>query len=358
MSLPARPLFLLTALLLMPWEAALAAPEPLFKSSSRRRAEAEGREETARRLAEAEARGALEKARLARESTAAQKQDLAAKARAALQAQAAPVLAAEQARQEEAAAKLQSTLENVSPEARERIESPVPVAVVVEDENQPPPPPMQMAQNTDAVSSAPAIPPPASPASPGAPKPQPLKPTPLENPAIKASRTIIDSTDSFFDANKSIGVFTGNVRVYSPRFYLECDELEVFMKKSNPDDKKPASPEDDEPPGGEEDEESNIEKIIARGAMVLIEKHTENGQDIQVGKCKHLTFDGATKIVTLRVWPQVQRGPHLQVSKDASTVMTISPKGELNTVGNHRTEILQGEAAKLKTKGLRRAPEP
>lgn len=355
-------------LVLLPWtvDTALAAPNPIFPSTSRRRSEAAVREETARRIAEAEARGELEKNRLARETAATSSENLEAKARAALLAAAVPS-EAEQRRQKEAATRLDAILENVSPEARERLDAPIPVATVVEDEDDLPAPPVILAQNGANVAIA--TPPPASTPSAGAPKPQPLKPTPLENPAIKASKTVITCTGStFFDANKSIGIFTENVRVYHPQFYLECDEMEVFMKKNEAgaDKPKPESPaEGSQPPPSDgkdsdkDEEEGSIDKIIARGALVLIEKFTENGQDIQVGKCKHLTYDGATGTVTLRNWPQVQRGAHLQIAEDPSTIMTISPKGEFKSSnGRTRTEILQGDAAKPKTKGLRRAPEP
>ena len=357
MTLPHRPLLCLAATLLFPWHHALQAQTSLLESASRRRVESAAREETARRIAEAEARSALENARLARESAASPTEALASKAKAALLAAANPATTAQQQRQAQDNARLQSVMQNLSPEARARVNAPVPVAKVVEEDDAPPAP-ILVAQNGEKV--AVATPPPATSAS-GAPKPQPLKPTPLENPALKTSRTVITCDgSSFFDANKAIGIFTENVRVFHPSFYLECDELEVFMKKQStePDKAKTKTPPEADANKEGEDEDSSIEKVIARGAMVLIEKYTENGEDIQVGKCKHLTFDGATKMVTLRVWPQVQRDARIQIAEEPSTYMTISPKGEFKSVGRSRTEFIQGDAAKPKTKGLRRAPEP
>ncbi len=360
MTLLNHPLLCMAALLLLPCETTLSAQNPMLQSTSRRRAEAAAREETARRIAEAEARAALENNRLARESASMQTADLATKAKAALLAAATPVPAAEQQRRNQETVRMDAVMQNLSPEGRERVNAPVPAAEVVEDEDALPPPPVILAQNGEKV--AVATPPPASSAS-DAPKPQPLKPTPLEHPALKTSRTVITCSGStFFDANKSIGIFTENVRVYHPQFYLECDELEVFMKKNEPgaEKEKSETPE----PGAEakkddDDEEGSIDKVIARGALVLIEKFTENGQDVQVGKCKHLTYDGVSGVVTLRNWPQVQRGAHLQIADEPGTIMTISPNGEFKSSnGRTRTEILQGDAAKPKTKGLRRAPEP
>jgi len=201
---------------------------------------------------------------------------------------------------------------------------------------------------------------------------------------MEANRTLIYSADSFFDANRGVGVFTGNVRVYKivngkTDLYVECDDLEVFMKKDDKAKAKketpaPAPPEavnplksdaaktdsngpEEKESSASEPEDSGIDKIRARGAMVIVEKYTETG-DIQVGKCKDLSFDGVTQIVTLRVWPQVQRGAHLQIADEAGTVMIITPDGHFkSTNGRTRTEILQGDDAKPKTKGLRRAPE-
>lgn len=183
---------------------------------------------------------------------------------------------------------------------------------------------------------------------------------------MEANRTLIYSEDSFFDANRAIGVFTGNVRVFKivggkTDLYVECDDLEVFMKKSDAKDGKaakisPTTP-TDSPEKASEAEQSGVDKIRARGAMVVVEKYTETG-DVQVGKCKDLTFDGTSQVVTLRIWPQVQRGAHLQIADEPSTIMTISPEGNFKSSnGRTRTEILQGDAAKPKTKGLRRVPD-
>lgn len=338
-----------------------AVPNTVFQSSARRRAEAAERaaaDETRQRLAEAEARGAAERNRLSRE--AADKLAVAARAQALIAAGPQEPSAEEKALVERSEAQMQQAFVNLSDEAKERIEQPAPVVVPA---TAPAGLGIVVAQ-APAAPGNPATPPPATTPSAGAPKPQPLKPTPLDESASKTEKTVITCTGaSFFDAAKSIGIFTENVRVYHPQFYLECDELEVFMLKEDSSKKtvaapnpEAASPEATE--GGQgEVAEGSIDKVIARGAMVIIEKFQENGEDIQVGKCKNLTYDGKTGMVTLRVWPQVQRGARVQIADEASTVMTINPQGVFQSKGRSRTEIIQGDAAKPQTKGLRRAPE-
>lgn len=388
MKLPHRFLIFLTLTALLPAPSAVRAQISLLESSSRRRENAERAAalEAQRRLAEAAANGAAEKERLARE--AAKPNPLAERAATARPPEPSPE---ERARSIAGETQLANALGNLSEEGRKALSQVIPRAQEVEDETPLTPAPVIVAQATPApvapvpaAAGIPATPPPATPVSPSSPKPQPLKPTPVQDTKMEANRTLIYSADSFFDANRGVGVFTGNVRVYKivngkTDLYVECDDLEVFMKK---DDKAKAKKEPPAaaPPEGvnplksnaaktdsngpeekessaAEPEDSGIDKIRARGAMVIVEKYTETG-DIQVGKCKDLSFDGVTQIVTLRVWPQVQRGAHLQIADEAGTVMIITPDGHFkSTNGRTRTEILQGDEAKPKTKGLRRAPD-
>jgi lipopolysaccharide export system protein LptA len=168
-------------------------------------------------------------------------------------------------------------------------------------------------------------------------------------------RVVIYSQAAFFDGNKSIGVFTGEVRVYHPAFYLECDDLEVFMKQTSPEEAKPQPKPEAVEGEGEAAAESEIDKVIARGAMVTVMKYTEEG-DVQVGKCRELTYDGTTELVTLRKWPQVQRGVQLVIATEEGTVMTLSQTGHFNSKGPNKTEILQGEDARKKLKELPKPP--
>ena len=173
--------------------------------------------------------------------------------------------------------------------------------------------------------------------------PKPLKVTSLADPntAGGVKTTITCTGATFFDANKMIAIFSDNVEVRHPQFFISCDELEVHMVK-----------EDGAKPG------AAVKFAIARGRMVVIEKLTETGE-LQVGKCRHATFEGSTEDMLLRDFPQVQRGNTLQVATDPSTTMTIKKNGQFSASGPSRTDIVKDVPTKKKTTlGTPAAPVP
>ncbi len=200
-----------------------------------------------------------------------------------------------------------------------------------------------------AVVETPPPPPP-----PAGPQPKPLQPLNLDE-APKATKGQIDVTaqkNSYFDANNNYGMFTGDVKVRHPKMYIECEELELYMtkqeggalgapkpKKTGPAPKDadilaaPKKPANNDPP---------IDKADARGPMVTVEKMSEDGE-LQIGRCKHLIYDGKTQRTTLLEWPQVQAGNQLHKATEAGCIMVIDKNGKLTTTGGHETIILQGD---------------
>ena len=223
----------------------------------------------------------------------------------------------------------------------------------------------------DAPPSLPTAVPPAAGNGSG---PQPLKATSLENPETTGgTKVVITSTGAaFFDANKAIAIFSDNVEVRHPQFFVSCDEFEVHMIKEDakaggkkapkPGDPVSAPPPPPPAPGSPPlevatpENENGIKFAIARGRMVVIENLTETG-DIQVGKCRHATYQGSTGDMLLRDFPQVQRGNTLQIATDPSTTMTIKQNGELRANGPSRTEIIRDVKTKKKS-GLGSQPAP
>ncbi len=216
-------------------------------------------------------------------------------------------------------------------------------------------------------------------------KPQPLTPAPIEKPDDKGDKVVITSTGAaFFDADTAIALFTDNVEVHHPQFYIQSDEFEIHMikeeegaktetatakKVADPVKPKPAPqqgtalsfaapgsvfsqpPTAPPPPAASDDTapegttDSSIKEAIARGRKVMIEKLTETG-DIQVGTCRYAKFVGKTGETIMRDMPQVQRGRNLQVATDPSTYMIIYQNGAMKTFGPSRTEILQNAQPK------------
>ena len=205
-----------------------------------------------------------------------------------------------------------------------------------------------------AAASSPGVTMVDAPPPPAGPQPKPLQPLNLDE-APKATKGEIDikaQKSSYFDANTNYGIFTGDVRVRHPQMYIECEELELYMTKQEggglgaPKPKKsgPAAKDADilAAPKKESNAAPPIDKSDARGPMVTIEKRSEDGE-LQIGRCKHLIYDGKTEKTTLLEWPQVQAGNQLHKSTEAGCIMIIDKNGKLTTTGGHETIILQGD---------------
>lgn len=333
------------AALSVPSQAQLAKGQVKLRSSSTEN----DRQAVADRLSDAQNRGASENRRLQQEGRELAAGDMPGRAQSAAEVAKLPPDPREQALSNRANASLATAAANLSDEGKALLAQTA-VGGGLGQATAPKP------LTVDPVPAAPGGKAPKAPAPSSAdgPKPLPLKPTPLDDPAHKsASKTVINCTGAaYFDAKEAIAIFTDNVEVHHPQFFITCDEFEVHMVKDN--EKKgekappaPAAPGSGAPApaapaaSGEPDlSDSGVKMAIARGKMVTIEKLTENG-DIQVGKCKHATYIGESGDVILREWPQVQRGMHLQIATDASTRMILKQNGALQTEGPSRTEILQ-----------------
>lgn len=168
-------------------------------------------------------------------------------------------------------------------------------------------------------------------------KPQPIRPTPLNEAKKGPEKTVITSHATFFSSRNALSVFTDDVVVHHPEFHITCDTLEVYMKKTDGKDAPPAgSTEGNSQTIGD----SSIDRAIAKGRKVVIQKMSETGE-MQIGTCRFAVYEGASGDLVMRDFPQVQRGQHVVIATDRSTFMTIKPSGELKTTGPNRVELLQ-----------------
>jgi lipopolysaccharide export system protein LptA len=212
---------------------------------------------------------------------------------------------------------------------------------------------IQTAKGADKPESAPA-----APAPPSGPRPQPLQPLVLDDPqAMKSAQrgqTVITATQSaFFDADSGKGIYTGNVRARHPQMAIDCDELEIHMKKQDagaPRKKAVAATDVDILASGSKKSrgspaDSGIEMAYARGRTVTIEKRDENGE-LQIAHCNEVAiYDGKTGGITLRGMPSVQRGNKLIEATDPRTYMIIDQKGKLTVLGGpQRTTLIDDNA--------------
>ena len=135
--------------------------------------------------------------------------------------------------------------------------------------------------------------------------------------------TEIYADEAFFDSTKSMGVFSGHVKVTDPRFNLQSDKLTVFISKG---------------------ENQGLEKAIAEGNVgVMRDRPDPNGgpPTRAAGRSEKATYIAATGDVELTGTPRVQQGLNTHVATSPETVMVINQSGQLTTHGPSRTDIRQ-----------------
>src|SRR5882724_9687730 len=135
--------------------------------------------------------------------------------------------------------------------------------------------------------------------------------------------TEIYADEAFFDSNKSMGIFSGRVKVTDPRFKLQSDKLTVFISKG---------------------ENQGLERAIAEGNVGLVRDRPDpNGgpPTRAIGRSDKAIYTATTGDVELRGTPRVQEGPNMHVATNPDTVMIINQNSQLTTHGPSRTEIRQ-----------------
>jgi lipopolysaccharide transport protein LptA len=135
--------------------------------------------------------------------------------------------------------------------------------------------------------------------------------------------TEIYADEAFFDSGKSMGIFSGHVKVIDPRFNLQSDKLTVFISKG---------------------ENQGLERAVAEGNVgVVRDRPDPNGgpPTRAVGRADTATYIAATGNVELKGTPRVQQGENTHIATSPETVMLINQSGQLTTHGPSRTEIRQ-----------------
>ena len=135
--------------------------------------------------------------------------------------------------------------------------------------------------------------------------------------------TQIYADEASFDTEKRIGVFSGHVRVFDPRFNIQSDKLTVYIHK---------------------DEGEGLEKAIADGHVgVVRDKHDPKGgkPSKAIGLSEKAVYTSVDGNVVLTGSPRVQQGLDTHVATSPDTVMVLNADGHLTTHGPSRTEIRQ-----------------
>ncbi len=166
-------------------------------------------------------------------------------------------------------------------------------------------------------------------------KKEALAPQPSGQPKKgEAITTQIYSDAATFDSEKRIGIFTGHVRVFDPRFNIQSDKMTVYIHKV---------------------EGEGLEKAIAEGHVGVVRAKTDpkggparpkpdpkGGPASQaVGLSEKAVYTSSDGNVVLTGSPRVQQGLDTHVATSADTVMILNQDGQLTTKGPSRTEIRQ-----------------
>src|SRR5947207_912938 len=162
---------------------------------------------------------------------------------------------------------------------------------------------------------------------------------PLENESKGPITTEIYADEASFDSGKNMGIFTGNVKVFDPRFNLQSDKLTVYLHKG---------------------QDQGLEKAIAEGNVGLVRDRPDpNGgpPTHAVGRSEHAVYTATDGSVELTGMPKVQQGLNWPIPTSSETVMVIDQDGHLNTHGPSRTEIRQ-ETKEGKTGSPKPSPKP
>ena len=141
--------------------------------------------------------------------------------------------------------------------------------------------------------------------------------------STEPTTTEIFADEAFFDSGKSMGIFSGHVKVTDPRFNLQSEKLTVYISKG---------------------EDQGLERAVAEGNVgVVRDRPDPNGgpPTRAVGRGEIATYVAATGDVELKGTPRVQQGENTHIATSPDTIMIINQKGQLTTHGPSRTDIRQ-----------------
>jgi lipopolysaccharide transport protein LptA len=135
--------------------------------------------------------------------------------------------------------------------------------------------------------------------------------------------TQIYADEASFETDKRVGVFTGHVRVFDPRFNIQSDKLTVFIHK---------------------EEGQGLEKAIAEGNVGVVRDSPDpkGGPSTKsIGLSDKAVYTASDGNVELTGSPRVQSGLDSHIATSPDTVMVLNQDGHLATHGPSRTEIKQ-----------------
>lgn len=143
----------------------------------------------------------------------------------------------------------------------------------------------------------------------------------------------------YFNSDEGVFVYLKNVRVADPRFSLTgAAELKVFLgkkpeKKPAPKPEKPAP--EGKPPIGLGAKFGDVERIVATGAVRILQKQPEAGKEPVEASGAIFTYHPKTgEIVLTGGYPWVKQGANFMRAKEPELSLRIQKSGSFTTEGN------------------------
>jgi hypothetical protein len=154
----------------------------------------------------------------------------------------------------------------------------------------------------------------------------------------------------YFDVDKGLLVYLKNVKVNDPRFALDgANELKIFLAKDTtdkkpadkkPTDKKPADNKtaDKKPESGSgaslEKKFDKVERIVATGAVHILQKSTEKGKAPIEASGAIFTYHPITgEIIISGGYPWVKQGSNFMRARQPNLTLRIQKSGSFHTEG-------------------------
>jgi len=139
----------------------------------------------------------------------------------------------------------------------------------------------------------------------------------------------------YFDADAGVFVYLKNVRVADPRFSLSgANELKIFLAKK-PQEPAAAKTPDKEPSMALGAKFGDVERIVATGAVRILQKQPEAGKEPVEASGAIFTYHTQTgEIVLTGGYPWVRQGATFMRANEPNLSLRIQKNGSFVTEGN------------------------
>ena len=164
--------------------------------------------------------------------------------------------------------------------------------------------------------------------------------------------TEITAEKATFDNRRHLAIFTGNVVVNDPEFYLTCDKLTAYLKSGPPPDgaAKTAAPKaaTEAKPGTQK--KGGLDRAVAEGNVNIVQEKLEaDGKTSRsTAKAKTADYNAQTGDIILKGRPIVHQGMNQCEATSDATIMTLNRDRNMSVDGPNKTII--SEKADLEKK--------